>query len=120
MDDDAAQMIASGGNRLFYHTWKKDDGVHFYEIDFLIASNAKIVPMEIKSSNVNTHKSISDFCKSVLRRCSGRTFFCRNLSGAFFDMPDSQEVCMGRKFDDLSLEEKIAHFDGKRRAGGHH
>lgn len=35
----------------------------------------------------------------------------RNLSGAFFDMPDSQEVCMGRKFDDLSLEEKIAHFD---------
>lgn len=44
----------------------------------------------------------------------------RNLSGAFFDMPDSQEVCMGRKFDDLSLEEKIAHFDGKRRAGGHH
>lgn len=35
----------------------------------------------------------------------------RNLSGAFFDMPDFQEVCMGRKIDDLSMEEKIAHFD---------
>lgn len=57
----AAQMIASSGNRLFYHTWKKDDDVHHYEIDFLIASNAKLVPMEIKSSNVNTQKSISAF-----------------------------------------------------------
>ena len=35
----------------------------------------------------------------------------RNLSGALFVIPDFQEVCMGRKFDDLSLEEKIAHFD---------
>ena len=57
----AAQIIASSGNRLFYHTWKKKDNVHYYEVDFLIASNAKLVPMEIKSSNVNTHKSISSF-----------------------------------------------------------
>ena len=57
----AAQIIASSGNRLFYHTWKKKDDVHYYEVDFLIASNTKLVPMEIKSSNVNTHKSISSF-----------------------------------------------------------
>lgn len=57
----AAQMIAASGNKLFYHTWKKEDDVHYYEVDFLIASNAKIVPMEIKSSGVNTHKSIAAF-----------------------------------------------------------
>ena len=57
----AAQAIAASGNRLFYHTWKKDDAVHDYEVDFLLASNAKLVPMEIKSSAVNTHKSITEF-----------------------------------------------------------
>lgn len=57
----AAQIIAGYGNKLFYHTWKKEDNAHFYEVDFLIASNAKIVPIEIKSSNINTHKSITEF-----------------------------------------------------------
>lgn len=57
----AAQMISASGNKLFYHTWKKADKTHDYEIDFLLASNAKLVPMEIKSSAVNTHKSISEF-----------------------------------------------------------
>ena len=57
----AAQIIASSGNRLFYHTWKKEDNIHQYEIDFLLASDAKLVPMEIKSSNINAHKSISVF-----------------------------------------------------------
>ncbi|MGX8679676.1 MAG: DUF4143 domain-containing protein [Sphaerochaetaceae bacterium] len=58
----AAQLIASSGNRLFYHTWKKKDQIHEYQIDFLIASNGKIVPIEIKASSVNTHKSITEFC----------------------------------------------------------
>ena len=57
----AAQVIAASGNKLFYHTWKKKDDVHDYEIDFLIASNAKLVPIESKSSAVNTHKSITEF-----------------------------------------------------------
>ena len=57
----AAQIISAGGNRLYYHTWKKADDVHYYEVDFLLASHAKLVPIEIKSSNINTHKSISAF-----------------------------------------------------------
>ena len=64
----AAQMIASSGNKLFYHTWKKNDGLHYYEVDFLVASNAKLVPIEIKSSNVNTHKSISAFSEKYSRK----------------------------------------------------
>ncbi|MBQ8678758.1 MAG: ATP-binding protein [Treponema sp.] len=58
----AAQIIAASGNKLFYHTWKKNDDVHDYEVDFILASNAKLVPVEVKSSAVNTHKSITEFC----------------------------------------------------------
>ena len=34
----SAQMIIASGNKLFYHTWKKDDMAHDYEIDFLDGS----------------------------------------------------------------------------------
>ena len=59
----AAQIITASGNRLFYHTWKKENSTHAYEIDFLVASRAKIVPIEIKSSDVKTHTSINEFSK---------------------------------------------------------
>ena len=77
----AAQMIAASGNRLFYHTWIKDDDVHFYEVDFLIASNAKLVPMEIKSSNVNTHKSISAFFKKYSKKVYRQYLFSQKDVG---------------------------------------
>ena len=77
----AAQMIVASGNRLFYHTWKKNDTVHFYEVDFLIASNAKIVPMEIKSSNINTHKSISTFCEKYSNKVYRQYLFSQKDVG---------------------------------------
>lgn len=46
-----AQMITAAGRRLFYHTWKKECSTHSYKIDFLISKRAKVVPLEIKSSN---------------------------------------------------------------------
>ena len=64
----AAQMITASGNKLFYHTWKKADNTHDYEIDFLLASNAKLVPMEIKSSAVNTQKSITEFAAKFSKK----------------------------------------------------
>ena len=77
----AAQIIASGGNKLFYHTWKKDDNVHYYEIDFLIASHAKIIPIEIKTSNVNTHKSITEFSKTYSKRIFKQYLFSQKDVG---------------------------------------
>ena len=77
----AAQIIASSGNRLFYHTWKKEDDVRYYEIDFLIASNAKIVPIEIKSSNVNTHTSISAFSNKYSKRIYRQYLFSQKDVG---------------------------------------
>ena len=64
----AAQIIATSGNKLFYHTWTKQDNTHHYEVDFLIASNAKIVPIEIKSSAINTHKSITEFANKYSKK----------------------------------------------------
>ena len=57
-----AQMLVATGNRLFYHSWPKDDR-HNYEIDFLLSRGAKLQPIEVKSSGYNTHASLDAFCK---------------------------------------------------------
>ena len=59
----AAQIIAASGRELCYHTWLKDGSTHYYEMDFLIGQNQKVVPIEIKSSATTSHKSIDVFCE---------------------------------------------------------
>lgn len=59
----AAQMIASSGRELCYHTWLKKESTHYYEMDFLVGIRQKIVPIEIKSSATTSHKSIDVFCE---------------------------------------------------------
>lgn len=77
----AAQIIAASGNKLFYHTWKKKDKLHHYEVDFLIASNAKLVPIEIKSSNVNTYNSIFAFSTKYSNRVLKQYLFSQKDIG---------------------------------------
>lgn len=62
-----AQMLCASGNRLFYHTWAKDDK-HNYEIDFLLSRGNKICPIEVKSSGYRTHASLDAFCKKYSSR----------------------------------------------------
>ncbi|MBE6122314.1 MAG: DUF4143 domain-containing protein [Erysipelotrichaceae bacterium] len=57
----AAQIIASSGRKLYYHTWQKPESTHHFEIDFLIHKGRKIIPVEVKSSKVRPHESIDDF-----------------------------------------------------------
>ena len=45
-----AHAIRASGRDLYYHTWKKEGSTHSFEIDFLITSKNKIVPIEVKSS----------------------------------------------------------------------
>ena len=56
-----AQIIKSYDKELYYHVWKKKTGTHYYEIDFLLISKNKIIPVEVKSSNARNHKSIDEF-----------------------------------------------------------
>lgn len=56
-----AQIIQSNNRELYYHTWRKKNSTHSYEIDFLITSKNKVVPIEVKSSSVRNHESIDQF-----------------------------------------------------------
>ena len=58
-----AQIIASTGRTIYYHTWEKEESTHYYEVDFLLQSGAKIIPIEVKSSSAKKHESIDAFCK---------------------------------------------------------
>ena len=53
-----AQMLRANGNELFFHTFYKDGGKNRYEIDFLVRNGKKIDPIEVKSSDYTTHKSM--------------------------------------------------------------
>lgn len=74
----AAILIRSSGRELLYHTWKEEGKTHPYEIDFLIGDKTKIIPLEIKSSDANNHKSINEFSKKYSSRISRRVLFSQN------------------------------------------
>ena len=63
-----AQILTANGNELFYHTIKNEVSRHNYETDFLITRKNKICPIEVKSSNYRTHKSIDAFCEKYSSR----------------------------------------------------
>lgn len=63
-----AQILTSNGNELFYHTIKNEVSRHSYETDFLITRKSKICPIEVKSSNYRTHKSIDAFSEKYSSR----------------------------------------------------
>lgn len=65
-----AQILVSNGNELFYHTWLNETSKHNYKIDFLLAKNDKICPVEVKSSGYKSHVSLDEFCKKFSSRIS--------------------------------------------------
>ena len=56
-----AQVIKASGRELYYHTWKKAGTTHSFEVDFLLTSKNKVIPIEVKSSAIKNHKSIDSF-----------------------------------------------------------
>ena len=71
-----AQMIASTGRDLYYHTWDKPNSTHYYEVDFLLQDGIKISPFEVKSSARKNHESIDAFCKKYAKKVKrNNTYF---------------------------------------------
>lgn len=68
-----AQMIATAGRELYYHSWEKSGSTHYYEVDFLISDGSKISAFEIKSSGSGKHESINEF----------RRKFSQNINKAY-------------------------------------
>ena len=63
-----AQLLASGEDELFYHTFLNKASRHNYEIDFLISRKNKICPIEVKSSGYKTHASLDAFSEKFSGR----------------------------------------------------
>lgn len=63
-----AQMLIAKGYNLFYHTMENESSNHLYEIDFLISSSNKICPIEVKSGNYRTHKTLDIFSEKYKKR----------------------------------------------------
>ena len=76
-----AQIINSNNQKLFFHTWRKKDSTHSYEIDFLISENTKLVPIEVKSSESRNHSSINEFSEKYSKRISRRILFSQDDLG---------------------------------------
>ncbi len=70
-----AQVIQSNDRSLYYHIWKKNEQAHMYEVDFLITNGNKVIPIEVKSSNINNHKSIIEFSSKYSSCVSRRILF---------------------------------------------
>jgi predicted AAA+ superfamily ATPase len=70
-----AQIIKSNNRELYYNTWLEEGKSHSYEIDFLVSNENKIIPIEVKSSNHNNHKSINEFCGKYSPCISRRILF---------------------------------------------
>ncbi|MBQ3657503.1 MAG: ATP-binding protein [Bacteroidales bacterium] len=66
-----AQMLRTAGYELYYYTFP-DDNKHNYEVDFLLSSGNKLLPIEVKSSGYKTHKSLDEFCRKYSSRISRR------------------------------------------------
>ena len=56
-----AQMLTAAGRELYYHTWKKENSTHYYEIDFLLSKGTKVDATEVKSSGGGKHESRNAF-----------------------------------------------------------
>lgn len=63
-----AQILASKGHALYYHTFLNEKSHHNYEIDFLLSRQNKICPIEVKSSGYAIHKSLDAFCDKYSER----------------------------------------------------
>ena len=50
-----AQALTASGHELLFHRFDR------YEIDFLITSGKKLLPIEVKSSSYSSHKSLDNF-----------------------------------------------------------
>ena len=55
MENAVAQALVCSGHELFFHRFDR------YEIDFLLTSGKKLLPIEVKSSSYSTHKSLDKF-----------------------------------------------------------
>ncbi len=73
-----AQIIKSTNRDLYFYTFKNENKTHSFEIDFLTTDGSKVVPIEVKSSNVRNHKSINEFMLKYSNKISRSILFSQD------------------------------------------
>lgn len=67
-----AQMLTASGYTLFYNVFKDETSHRYYETDFIIPKGTKLCPIEVKSGQYRSHRSLDMFqkrySKQVFRR----------------------------------------------------
>ena len=76
-----AQIISSLNKNLYYHTWQKESSTHYFEIDFLLTSKSKVIPIEVKSASIKSHKSMDAFVEKYSSVISRRILFSQKDLG---------------------------------------
>lgn len=76
-----AQIIASTNRDLLYFVWKESPEKRPHEIDFLLSDGDKVIPIEVKSSDIKNHASITAFSKKHSRDISRRILFSQSDFG---------------------------------------
>ena len=67
-----SQMLKAAGHELYYYTFPTESGKHNYKVDFLIAEDDKISPIEVKSSGYKAHASLDAFCRKFSARIKNK------------------------------------------------
>ena len=99
-----AQILVSSGRKLYYHTWKKENNSHAYEIDFLITNKTKIIPIEVKSSRVNPHHSLDAFIKKYSKVIYDKWILSQHDVGVLSDIKMWPIYCLPALLELLERE----------------
>lgn len=76
-----AQAISAYGRDLYFHSWRKEESTHSYEVDFILRTSMKLIPIEVKSSSTNTHESMDAFCNKYSSIVGRRILFSQKDTG---------------------------------------
>jgi hypothetical protein len=63
-----AQTFRTNGHDLYYYTFPSETSNRNYEVDFMLAQESKLNPIEVKSSGYSTHASIDRFIQKYSSR----------------------------------------------------
>lgn len=68
IENAVAEALRTSGHDLYFYIFDH------YEIDFVLPSGKKVIPIEVKSSSYSTHKSLDMFCEKYSSRVDNRRY----------------------------------------------
>jgi uncharacterized protein len=94
MENIVAQMLCAGGHDLYFYSRPGDhDNSTRMEIDFLIARNGKICPIEVKASDYRRHMSLDRFCKKF-SKTTGTPYILYTKDVSVQNIPNGKLICL--------------------------